>query len=72
MIKNNARVGGEIAVELSKLRRAAVASRTSSRRVQKHSNRKQQVVVIGASILDFTAKIKTTHILVGNLFFIEL
>lgn len=55
-------------MELSKLR-SVVASRTSSsRRVQKqHSHRQGQVVVVGASILDFTAKIKTAQITVRNI-----
>lgn len=52
-------------MELANLRRVG-RNRASSRRVEKHSNRKGQVVIIGAAILDFTAKIRSTHILVSS------
>ena len=53
-----------MAVELAKLRKEGrKRAPSSSKGVEKHANRK--VVVIGASILDFTAKMRNADILVG-------
>lgn len=48
-------MGGQVAVELAKLRRVG-RKRDSLRRAEKG-----KVVVVGASILDFTAKMKHAH-----------
>ena len=79
MIRNNARVGGEIAAVLARLRqtrgRHSGGSCTGGHRGRSHrsigrkgevmSSNQQQPVVIGGSILDLTAKVQSQEIMVG-------
>ena len=80
LIRNNARVGGEIAVVLARLRQtrgrhSGGASCTGGHRGRSHRSRgwkgevmssnQQQPVVIGGSILDLTAKVQSREITVG-------
>lgn len=56
-----------MAVELARLRRTGrKGAPLSSKGVEKHSSRNSgKVVVVGASVLDFTAKMRNADILVG-------
>ncbi len=62
LIENNAVVGSQIAVELARVR----GRRTRPRR-RKDMTRNGQPVVIGASILDSTAKVTSPVIKVSSL-----
>ena len=78
-MRNNARVGSEIAVELARMRRAKEGRGgnidTSTRKGRSHGSKRRgeetsssnrpQPVVIGGSILDLTAKVLSQEIVVG-------
>ena len=68
LIKNNARVGSQIAVELAKLHSGHSGRK---RQTVRKGNSSRQPVVIGGSILDSTAKVTSPVLEVSLSFFVQ-